>query len=285
MNEDRVLIAIATYKEVENLEKLIPKIRDFDKSSDILIVDDKSEDKTKEVISVLDKKLNIIQRPKKLGLGTAHILCMLYAIKNNYNFLLTMDADFSHDPSYIPDVIKLKGKNNFVIGSRFCEGGNSDYKGTKKVISYVANFLTRNILSINLKEITTYFRMYDIENLKKLPFNELDAQGYSLGVKIIWLLNLLKVDLLETPIHLQDRNMGKSKIPKFQIFVSAFDLIKIKLKDIFLGKKILLNKRKSYDLDNKCSHCNSNYFALLKNNIYRCLICLNEQIIKNDEQD
>ena len=87
MNEDRVLIAIATYKEVENLEKLIPKIRDFDKSSDILIVDDKSQDKTKEVISVLDKKLNIIQRPKKLGLGTAHILCMLYAIKNNYNFL------------------------------------------------------------------------------------------------------------------------------------------------------------------------------------------------------
>tara|TARA_Y100001958_G_scaffold156625_1_gene149739 strand:- start:1914 stop:2771 length:858 start_codon:yes stop_codon:yes gene_type:complete len=285
MNEDRVLIAVATYKEVENLEKLIPKIRDFDKTSDILIVDDKSEDKTKEVITGLDKKLNIIQRPKKLGLGTAHILCMLYAIKNNYNFLLTMDADFSHDPSYIPDVIKLKGKNNFVIGSRFCVGGNSDYTGTKKAISYVANFLTRNILSINLREITTYFRMYDIENLKKLPFNELDAQGYSLGVKIIWLLNLLEVNLLETPIHLQDRNMGKSKIPKFQIFVSAFDLIKIKLKDLFLGKNIVLNNKKSFDLNSKCINCNNSYFALLKNNIYRCLICLNKQIIKNDKKN
>ena len=285
MNEDRVLIAVATYKEVENLEKLIPKIRDFDKTSDILIVDDKSEDKTKEVITGLDKKLNIIQRPKKLGLGTAHILCMLYAIKNNYNFLLTMDADFSHDPSYIPDVIKLKGKNNFVIGSRFCVGGNSDYKGTKKAISYVANFLTRNILSINLREITTYFRMYDIENLKKLPFNELDAQGYSLGVKIIWLLNLLEVNLLETPIHLHDRNMGKSKIPKFQIFVSAFDLIKIKLKDLFLGKNIVLNNKKSFDLNSKCINCNNSYFALLKNNIYRCLICLNKQIIKNDKKN
>ena len=285
MNEDRVLIAVATYKEVENLEKLIPKIRDFDKTSDILIVDDKSEDKTKEVITGLDKKLNIIQRPKKLGLGTAHILCMLYAIKNNYNFLLTMDADFSHDPSYIPDVIKLKGKNNFVIGSRFCVGGNSDYRGTKKAISYVANFLTRNILSINLREITTYFRMYDIENLKKLPFNELDAQGYSLGVKIIWLLNLLEVNLLETPIHLQDRNMGKSKIPKFQIFVSAFDLIKIKLKDLFLGKNIVLNNKKSFDLNSKCINCNNSYFALLKNNIYRCLICLNKQIIKNDKKN
>lgn len=285
MNEDRVLIAVATYKEVENLEKLIPKIRDFDKTSDILIVDDKSEDKTKEVITGLDKKLNIIQRPKKLGLGTAHILCMLYAIKNNYNFLLTMDADFSHDPSYIPDVIKLKGKNNFVIGSRFCVGGNSDYRGTKKAISYVANFLTRNILSINLREITTYFRMYDIENLKKLPFNELDAQGYSLGVKIIWLLNLLEVNLLETPIHLHDRNMGKSKIPKFQIFVSAFDLIKIKLKDLFLGKNIVLNNKKSFDLNSKCINCNNSYFALLKNNIYRCLICLNKQIIKNDKKD
>jgi len=285
MNEDRVLIAVATYKEVENLEKLIPKIRDFDKTSDILIVDDKSEDKTKEVITGLDKKLNIIQRPKKLGLGTAHILCMLYAIKNNYNFLLTMDADFSHDPSYIPDVIKLKGKNNFVIGSRFCVGGNSDYTGTKKAISYVANFLTRNILSINLREITTYFRMYDIENLKKLPFNELDAQGYSLGVKIIWLLNLLEVNLLETPIHLHDRNMGKSKIPKFQIFVSAFDLIKIKLKDLFLGKNIVLNNKKSFDLNSKCINCNNSYFALLKNNIYRCLICLNKQIIKNDKKN
>ena len=282
MNNHKLLIAIATYKEAENIIELIKKIRHYTEDIDILIVNDKSDDNTKELLEEFDKNIILIERPKKLGLGTAHVLCMLYAIKHRYDFILTMDADFSHDPVHIPSILKLTEKNSFVIGSRFCKDGKSDYKGFKKIISYIANNLTRNILSIRLKEITTYFRLYDVKTLMRLPFNELNAQGYSLGVKIVWLLNIFNVKMLEVPIHMRDRNKGKSKIPKFQIFVSAFDLVLIKIKDIFLKKKIISVTNKTYDLQSVCNSCNQSYSILLNKDTHRCLICLNNQSIVNE---
>ncbi len=282
MNNHKILIAIATYKEAENIIELIKKIRHYAGAKDILIVNDKSDDNTKELLEEFDKNIILIERPKKLGLGTAHVLCMLYAIKHRYDFILTMDADFSHDPLHIPNILKLIEKNSFIIGSRFCKDGKSDYKGFKKIISYIANNLTRNILSIGLKEITTYFRLYDVKTLMKLPFNELNAQGYSLGVKSVWLLNILNVKMLEVPIHMRDRNKGKSKIPKFQIFVSAFDLILIKIKDIFFKKKIISENIKTFNLQSVCSNCKQSYFILLNKSTHRCLICLNSQSIVNE---
>ena len=282
MKINKTLIAIAAYKEAENLKHLIKQIRLYEKSADILIINDKSDDNTSEVLKQIDKNIILIERPKKLGLGTAHILCMIFAIKFNYKFLLTMDADFSHNPSHIPEILKLSGENNFVIGSRFCIGGKSDYKGFKKIISIIANYLAKNLLSIKLNEITTYYRLYSVDNLKKLPFNELNAQGYSLGVKIIWLLSILKVNLYETPIHMNDRNKGVSKIPKFQIFVSAFDLFKIKFKDIFFKEKIISNVNRTYNATLICTNCKNSYFSLLKKNIFRCLICLNNEKLSNE---
>ena len=84
-------------------------------------------------------------------------------LKNNFNYLLTLDADFSHDPDYIPDLLKLSGTNNFVIGSRFCKGAKSDYKGLRKIISVCGNFFAKKLLRIQLNEITTYFRVYSVK--------------------------------------------------------------------------------------------------------------------------
>ena len=106
-NIKKILISIATYKEGENIENLIKKIREYDNYSKILIINDFSNDKTEELIkNIDDKNLDFIERPKKLGLGTAHKLSIFYAIKYNYNYLVTMDADFSHDPSYIPETFR-----------------------------------------------------------------------------------------------------------------------------------------------------------------------------------
>ena len=93
-----------------------------------------------------------------------------------------MDADFSHDPVYLKTLIALSGENNFVIGSRFCTGGKSDYRGLRKIISKCGNFLAKKILKLSINEITTYYRVHSIKFMKKLPFDELNAQGYSLGV-------------------------------------------------------------------------------------------------------
>ena len=116
-NNKRILISIATYKEAENIENLINKIRQFNDHSKILIINDFSNDGTRELLKNLnDQNLDFIERPKKLGLGTAHKLSIFYAIKHDYDYLVTMDADFSHDPSYIPILLEKADLNNFVIG-------------------------------------------------------------------------------------------------------------------------------------------------------------------------
>ena len=271
----KILIAIATYKEAENLKSLIEEIRKFSQNLKILIINDFSDDKTKELlINLNDKNIELIERPKKLGLGTAHKLSIFYSIKFKYDYLVTMDADFSHDPSYIPKLLKKKGPNNFVIGSRFCEGAKSDYKGLRKIVSNCGNFFAKKFLNIQLNEITTFFRVYSVKLLKRLPFDELNAQGYSLGVKLVWLMKKLNANLIETPIHFRDRNKGKSKIPKLQILISFFDLISIKLKEIFINQKFY-EINKTYNFDIKCNKCNESFFTLEKKK-YKCLICNNK---------
>ena len=170
MNGKKILIAISTYREAQNIIELIKQIKNNTPDVDILIVNDKSEDKTLELINDLnDNKVKIIERPKKNGLGTAQVLSILYSIKHNYDILVTMDADFSHDPYYLPEIIQKAGKNNFVIGSRFTKGGKSDYKGIRKLLSILANFTAQKILNIKLNEFTTSYRAYDVNLLKKLP--------------------------------------------------------------------------------------------------------------------
>lgn len=277
MSNSNILISLSTYREAENIVKITDIIRDKFPKIKILIINDFSGDNTEELIqNKKDENIIFLQRPKKLGLGTAHKLSLIFAIKNNYDFLITMDADFSHDPIHLPDLIKHAGHQNFVIGSRFCKGAKSDYKGLRRIISVCGNFFAKKILNIKLNEITTYYRIYSIKLLKKLPFNELNAQGYSLGVRLVWLMKKLNANLIEIPIHFKDRTMGQSKIPKLQIFVSFFDLISIKLKDIFYEQKFF-ETNETYEYTNgyqKCDQKNcSQSFIVKKKEKWECLIC------------
>ena len=276
----KILISICTYKEEENIRPLLEEIRKYEKNADILIVNDSCEDNTKKILKdINDKKVFLIERPAKLGLGSAHKLSLIYSIKKNYDFIISMDADFSHHPKYIPNLITLSNKGIFVIGSRFCNGGSSEYKGLRKYISIFGNKFTSFMLNFQLKEVTTYFRVYDVEVLKKIPFNFLDREGYSMGVKLIWYLKKLNVKLIETPIHFHDRKKGKSKLPKMQIFISAFDVFLLKFKDLFLKIKVL--SCESYLYDSNCEICKNNFFSRMKQtDKLKCLTCFN--IINNE---
>ena len=277
MSGSNILISLSAYKEAENIVKITEKIRDQFNDVKILIVNDFSGDNTEELIKKKrDKNIIFLQRPKKLGLGTAHKLSLIYAIKNNFDFLVTMDADFSHDPIHLPELIKHAGNENFVIGSRFCDGAKSDYKGLRRIISICGNYFAKKILNIKLNEITTYYRVYSTKLLKKLPFNELNAQGYSLGVRLVWLMKKLDAKLIEVPIHFKDRDQGKSKIPKLQIFVSFFDLLSIKFKDIFLKQKFY-ETNETYEFPYKIKdynpkNCDRNFLVKRKKK-WTCLIC------------
>jgi len=273
----KILLSICTYKEDENIKALLTQIRKYHKSTDILIVNDSPEDNTKNIINdINDKNIYLIERQSKLGLGSAHMLCLIYAIKNRYDFIISMDADFSHDPKYLTSLINLSEKGNFVIGSRFCEGGSSEYKGMRKYISLLGNKFTSFMLKFGLKEVTTYFRVYDVKLLSKIPFNKINREGYSMGVKLIWFLKKLNTKFVETPIHFCDRRKGESKLPKLQIFISAIDVLILKFKDLFFDEKVF--SCNSYLYDSSCILCKHNIFVKTKiTKQFKCLVCFNIQ--------
>tara|TARA_A100001015_G_scaffold212437_1_gene238241 strand:+ start:2685 stop:3530 length:846 start_codon:yes stop_codon:yes gene_type:complete len=274
MDDTNTLISIATYKESENIVKLITQIRLSYPTIKILIINDNSKDDTQKVIQKLeDKDLIFLERPSKLGLGTAHKLSMFYAIKYHYSYLLTMDGDFSHDPIFIPKLLEKANIDNFVIGSRFIKGGKTDYSGIRKYVSLIGNYVAKKFLKINCNELTTYFRVYSVNILKKLPFNELNSEGYSLGVRIIWLMNRMGVNLIEIPIHFKDRNKGKSKIPKFQIIVSVIDLLIMKFKELYSKKIFYNNDNPTYNFEISCPNCKSKMSTLIRKKKFRCLVC------------
>src|SRR5690606_27384745 len=123
----RILIATATYNEEDSIKELLALIIEHSPTSDILIVDDSSTDKTVEAIrsfSSISDRINVAIRPTKLGVGSAHLFSMLYAINNNYDYLITLDADLSHHPKYLSKFIDALSNNEFVTGSRYIKGGS-----------------------------------------------------------------------------------------------------------------------------------------------------------------
>ena len=148
---NKVLVFTATYNEVDNIASLVEAIFAALPACDVLVVDDNSPDRTGELLEQIrarEPRLHVIHRPGKNGLGTAHKLAVKYALAEGYDALVTMDADFSHDPSYLPEMMRQLEQAEFVIGSRYVAGGSCEYPLSRVVLSRVANSLTRALLGI-----------------------------------------------------------------------------------------------------------------------------------------
>ena len=151
------LVFTATYNEADNVENLLNEIFSHLPDVDILIVDDHSPDGTGPLLDQLaakNSRIHVVHRPSKLGLGTAHLLAMKYALHHNYEHLITMDADFSHNPKYLTIMKQLLEDNDFVIGSRYAKGGRCDYGLVRTLISRTANTLARYLLGIQTVSYT-----------------------------------------------------------------------------------------------------------------------------------
>ena len=228
INQKRILVFTACYNEKENIEKLILKIRENLPESEILIIDDNSPDQTKEVINDLkDKisKLYLIVREKKLGLDTAHKFAYEYAIKNNYDYLITMDADLSHDPRELMNFVKNLDENAFVIGSRYILGGKCEMKGTRLIMSKIGNLVIKIFSKINSNEFTTSYRGFNIKKLKNFHLNDVKETGYSFFMGTLFELEKKKFYIKEIPITFADREQGTSKIPRLEIFRTIKNLL------------------------------------------------------------
>lgn len=226
----KTLVFTATYNESLNITKLIEDIFKYLPQTDILVVDDNSPDGTGKILDEIaqkNSKVKVIHRKGKLGLGTAHIQGMEYAVANNYDVLVTMDADFSHDPKYLPTMLKLMDANDFVIGSRYVEGGGLGYGFIRTFISKTANFLARLLLSIKLQECTTSYRGFKKELLKKILNSKISSTGYSFFFEMVFIVSRLTPKVAEFPIYFADRVHGESKISKQEIIKGVTTLFKL----------------------------------------------------------
>ena len=228
IDEKEILIFTASYNEAENIEKLIKGIKKCLPLSSILIVDDNSPDKTQQKIIKLKKEINqinLIVREKKMGLDTAHKLAYEFAIKQKFNYLITMDADLSHDPNELINFIKNLEKNSFVIGSRYIRGGKCLMKGSRLLMSKLGNLVIKFFSNINCNEFTTSYRGFNINKLKGFHLNHVKESGYSFFMGTVFEINRRNFNIKEIPITFADREKGISKIPKLEIIRTLINLL------------------------------------------------------------
>ena len=225
----KLLIFTATLNEAGNIGTWYSNVREKYPETDLLVIDDSSQDGTLDILNSLsesDKKLKIIKRQKKLGLGSAHTLAFHYALENDYQLLITMDADLSHNPSEISKLLEIIPKCDYVVGSRF-KDGTLDYRFFRKNIAKLANSLCRLLIPTGLSEYTTSFRCFNKKALDTLVKNKKWNENYSFFIEVTNFLYCMGLHLEEVPINFKKRFSGKSKIPRTQILKSAITLIRL----------------------------------------------------------
>ena len=229
----RILGTVATYNEMDNLPLLVEEVWRIAPQVDVLVIDDNSPDGTGrwcDEKAASEPRLKCVHRAGKLGLGTATIAGMQYAIEHGYDCVLNMDADFSHHPRYIPAILAAMGgvdpgSADVAIGSRYCAGGGTqDWPLQRRMMSWGVNTYARMLLGLSPRDTSGAFRCYRVSLLKKLDFGAIKSRGYSFQEEILWRLKRVGARMVEVPIVFADRERGQSKINK-QEALSAIGII------------------------------------------------------------
>jgi len=214
-NQSSILVALATYNELENLPSLVAAIHEELPEAKLLIVDDNSPDGTGTWCDQFAEEADWFSchhRPGKLGLGSAILLAMQIACQDNHDLLITLDSDWSHSPKNLPLMVEAAALADVVIGSRYCPGASiSGWPLHRRLVSRYVNSLTRNLLGISTRDCSGNFRIYNTPILRKLRWNEFQAPGYSFLEETLWHLHLLGAHCREVPIEFTDRQKGTSK--------------------------------------------------------------------------
>jgi dolichol-phosphate mannosyltransferase len=223
----RTLIVIPTYNERENVASLIDDVLRAAPAADLLVIDDHSPDGTGDLVEAIAARrpqLHVLHRPAKLGLGTAYLLGFRYALEQGYELVFEMDADYSHDPRYLPTFLQMAqaGHADLVIGSRYVPGGATpNWSALRKLISGGGNIFARAVLGIPVKDCTSGYRCYRTAALATLNLEAIRAQGYAFQVEMAYAFWKSGYRVREVPIIFVDRRVGQSKMSR-TIFVEAF---------------------------------------------------------------
>jgi len=230
----KTLIVIPTYNEEKNIQKLIEKIYDclFGRNFSILVVDDNSKDNTAKIIKALQQNISnlyLLERGGKYGLASAYIDGFKYGIDLGYKAFIQMDADFSHNPEYLPIFLDKLQENDVVIGSRNINGGKVvGWSLVRKIISKGGSLYSRLILNCPIKDLTGGFNGWKLDILNKIGLNNVISKGYSFQIEMKYKAYKMGAQILEFPIIFEDRKFGKSKMNKRIFFEALLNVIKIR---------------------------------------------------------
>ena len=209
------LVCVPTYNERDNLPSLVEEILDT-APVDVLIIDDNSPDGTGPVADMLQKKnvgrVFVLHRGMKLGLGTAYVEAFRFGLARGYPLLCEMDADFSHQPRYIPELLRAAGSSDLVIGSRYIQGGGTENWGkVRQGLSRGASLYTRAILNMPVKDSTSGFKCFRREVLEAIDISTVRTTGYAFQIELSWRAWRLGFRIKEIPIVFYEREHGRSK--------------------------------------------------------------------------
>lgn len=212
----QALIIIPTYNERENIVLLIPEIRKAVPGIHILVVDDNSPDGTSNVVKELGRSLNdiyVLDRSRKEGLGRAYISGFKWALERNYEYIFEMDADFSHNPTYIPQFLEAINDADLVIGSRYISGVNVvNWPMSRLLLSYFGNLGARVVAGVPVKDCTGGYKCFRRSVLQTLNLDKIGSSGYSFQVEMNYYVWKKGFRIVEIPIVFTDRQFGESKM-------------------------------------------------------------------------
>lgn len=227
------LVIVPTYNEADNINQLITQIFDLPVKVGVLVVDDNSPDGTGDLAdrwaADYPKQAFVIHREGKLGLGTAYKAGFRQALSMGHiQRIMTMDADFSHNPRYIPDMIGLSRQKHLVIGSRYVPGGGTRNCTWKRImLSRVANLVAKTALGLKAKDTTAGFRLYRREVLESIPLDQIFSNGYSFLVEMLFMVQRRGWQVGEVPIIFEDRRAGQTKISREEVLKAQYTVLRL----------------------------------------------------------
>jgi dolichol-phosphate mannosyltransferase len=227
------LVIVPTYNERENIHRLVSALRALSGDVHVLIVDDNSPDGTGAIADRLaeaDPGVFVEHRAGKLGLGTAYKAGFFFGLARHYQYICTMDADFSHSPNSLPELIQMAADgSDLVVGSRYVPGGSVvGWPPLRKLISYTANKLAHLFLGISVRDCTAGFRCYRRVVLETVPLQTIFSGGYSFLIEMAYLCQAAGFRIGEIPITFVNRTEGDSKISKREIYKAFYTLIRLR---------------------------------------------------------
>jgi dolichol-phosphate mannosyltransferase len=233
----RLVVSLATYNERDNLPKLIDEIHAVAPTADVLVIDDNSPDGTGQVAeerASTDPRIKVLHRPGKLGLGTAILAGMRYAIDRDYELLLNMDADFSHHPRYLPALLAGMDKHDVMVGSRYIPGGGTaNWPLPRRLMSWGVGTVVRLLLRVPARDTSGAFRCYRVAKLRQLDLDAVVSRGYSFQQEMLWRCHRVGCKIGETPIFFENRRAGASKVNPHEAVRSMGVILFLGLRNFF----------------------------------------------------